>query len=109
MMTTQESWIFILLTLAYLAARTFAERRFARRRSISDEECLSCLSMVRECSAYDIFRSAAEIWNFSRTKVDGDFSSYLRKGRIPHYVARFSRDNVSPEDLRLHAVISMRG
>jgi hypothetical protein len=101
-----DASFFIVLTVAYFAFQAFTGKRFAERRIYSDDDYLSCLAMMRKCSAYDVFRLAGDVWSFSRSKVDFDFGSYLKGGRIPHYVATFARKNVGPEDLKVHSAIT---
>jgi len=103
-----DASLLLILTAIYFAVQTYATKRYAKNRLVSDDEYLSCLAMVRQCSAYDIFRLAGDVWNFSNSKIDGDFGSYLRGGGIPHYVATFARKNVRPEDLKVHSAFMKR-
>lgn len=103
-----DASLFVILTAIYFAVQTYASKRYAKNRIVSDDEYLSCLAMVRQCSAYDVFRLAGDVWNFSNSKIDGDFGSYLRNGGIPHYVATFAKKNVRPEDLKMHSALMKR-
>ncbi len=104
------SSVFLILTVLYLGVQTFAVKRAARSKPlhVSDDEYLSSLAMARQCSAFDIFRSAGEAWNFSKSKTQMDFNTYLRNGDIPHYVSGYTRKNTRLEDLQAHELISRR-
>ncbi len=104
------SSVFLILTVLYLGVQTYAVKRAARTSQlrVSDDDYLASLAMARQCSAYDIFLSAGEVWNFSKSKTQVDFNTYLRSGHIPHYVAGYSRKNTRLEDLQAHQLVSRR-
>lgn len=106
MISTPEGVFFLLLAVLYFFGASVADKRLARCRSIRDDEYLSCLAMARRCSVYQVFKSAGDEWRFSQSKIDSDFAQYLREGFLPRYVIRFSRKNVTPEDLRMYCLMS---
>ena len=106
MISNTESYIFLLLTAFYFCVSSYANRRFAERRVIRDDEYVTCLAMARECSVYTIFQNAGSDWNFSESKIDSDFKNYLREGFIPQYVSTFAKRNVLPEDLKMYTLMS---
>ncbi|MCU0561139.1 MAG: hypothetical protein MUD16_13225 [Desulfobacterales bacterium] len=106
MISTAEGIFFTLLTALYFLAAALVDKRTARCRAIREDEYLSCLAMARQCSVYQVFRSAGADWRFSAAKIDSDFAYYLREGFIPRYVVRFSKSHVTPEDVKMYCLMS---
>ncbi|MFO7707676.1 MAG: hypothetical protein R6V84_05840 [Desulfobacterales bacterium] len=96
----------MLLTVICFLGASAADKRFTGCRSIREDEYLACLAMARQCSVYRLFQSAGADWRFSQTKIDSDFAHYLREGFIPSYVIRFSRQNVTPDDVKMYCLMS---
>ncbi len=72
---------------------------FKKRIKIySDTELLFNLARKLQCSEYDIFRYAAEAWNFSDKKVEDDFKRYLSSGEVPRYVLDYIRRKIHEEE-----------
>lgn len=106
MISTAEGFFFLLLTAFYFIGAAVVDKHTARCRAIRDDEYLSCLAMARQCSVYQVFQSAGADWRFSNAKIDSDFVHYLREGCIPRYVTRFSKNNVTPEDVKMYRLMS---
>ncbi len=88
--------IIIFLLIVLILLKLYFKRRV---RVYSDIDLLYKLSRKRECSEYDIFRAAADLWNFSEKKVDEDFKRYLNDGDIPKYVKDFMEKEARKEGL----------
>jgi len=97
------------LAVLYFLVMKIVDRRVQRQKPFSDEEYLSGLALIKECSAYDIFREAGSDWNLKENKIEKDFNAYLLKGGIPHYVRDFIRRNIDDEELKKHYKISPAG
>ena len=104
-----KALIFVVLAFCYIALKNYFEGRLLREYENSDEYCLSSLAVARKCSVYDIFRKAAEEWNFSDGKVENDFRSYLRTGDIPHYISTYVRKHTRDMDRRYRALVHPGG
>jgi hypothetical protein len=95
--------------VGYIAVRNYLLSRSAKLSKRSDEELLSTLAMVRQCSSFDVFKDAGEEWNFSEGKIRNDFQQYLTRGDIPRYVGDYARKNVTESDLKYRDLIYPRG
>lgn len=91
---------FVTLVMAYFAALAYFENQHCKKAFISNDEFLSSLAVVRQCSVYDLFRSSGMEWRFSNSKVDSDFTSYLKTGHIPHYVISYVKQNIRVEEVK---------
>lgn len=78
-----------LLVIIYNFCLMYIRRWEFGQKYISDIELLSYIARKKECSEYDIFVMAAEVWRFSRRKIENDFKEYLISQHIPHYVKDF--------------------
>ncbi|MBI5579111.1 MAG: hypothetical protein HY895_08150 [Deltaproteobacteria bacterium] len=92
--------LLVVLTICYVVARSYIENEHAKKAFISNDEYLASLAMARQCSAYDLFRCSGVDWRFSSSKIETDFSAYLKTGHIPHYVASYVKRNIRPEDVK---------
>jgi hypothetical protein len=92
---------FVMLVMAYFAALSYFENQHSKKAFISNDEFLSSLAIVRQCSVYDLFRSSGVQWRFSNTKIEFDFRSYLKTGHIPHYVVNYVKQNIQIEEVKL--------
>lgn len=81
----------ILFLILYNIIIIYARRHEEKRKSLTDMDLLYNIARKRNCSEYDIFVMAAEIWRFSKNKIENDFREYLRSQHIPHYVKDFVR------------------
>ncbi len=86
-----QAGLFVLMAITYFELMDYLNRRYARKKPLSDYEILAILARVMGCSEYDIFEEAAKFWNISSDKVQSDFKSYLLTDHIPHYVLDFLR------------------
>jgi hypothetical protein len=86
-----QAGLFVLIAITYFELMDYLNRRYARKKPLSDYEMLAILARVMECSEYDIFEEAAKFWNISANRVQSDFKSYLLADHIPHYVLDFLR------------------
>ena len=77
------------VALAYALLMLHIDRYLRSRHENGDEEALSLLAFQRECSVFDLFVEAGAQWSFSRAKIDSDFTSYIRRGDIPHYLRTY--------------------
>lgn len=91
---------FVMLVMAYFAALSYFENQHCKKAFISNDEFLSSLAVVRQCSVYDVFRSSGVEWRFSNSKIESDFKSYLKTGHIPHYVVSYVKQNIPVEDVK---------
>ena len=90
--------LFIIIVLAYVIIKRISEKRMARTRIISDEECLLHLARLNGCSEFALFRKAALFWTVAAHQVEEDFRSYLMGGDLPHYVRDYIRKNPLDRD-----------
>lgn len=83
----------VLLVIIYNIILIYADRRETGKKyiSISDLDLLYNMARMKSCSEYDIFVMAAEVWRFSKRKIESDFKEYLISQHIPHYVKDFVR------------------
>ena len=91
---------FVTLVMAYFAALSFLENQHSKKAFISNDEFLASLAIVRQCSVYDLFVCSGMEWRFSHSKIETDFSSYLKTGHIPHYVVNYVKKNIGSEDVK---------
>jgi hypothetical protein len=68
------------------------EKKLGDRKRL-DQERIFDLARSMNCSEYDIFMRAGEVWNFSEHKIEEDFARYLSSNELPHYVATYVREN----------------
>ena len=109
---SENVWYLVGMTVAavgYIAIRNYLVSRSAKKSNRSDEELLSTLAMVRQCSSFDVFQEAGREWNFSEGKIRADFQQYLTRGEIPRYVSDYARRNVTETDLKYRDLIYPRG
>jgi hypothetical protein len=92
--------IFVMLVMAYFATLSFLENQHSKKAYISNDEFLASLAIVRQCSVYDLFICSGLEWRFSTSKIETDFSYYLKTGHIPHYVVRYVKKNIGSEDVK---------
>jgi hypothetical protein len=105
-------WALIGMTaaaVAYIWIRKTAADRALKKANRSDEDLLSTLAMVRQCSSLDIFKAAGEEWNFSEGKIAKDFQQYLTRGDVPRYVGAYARAHVTEADLQYRDLIHPGG
>ena len=95
-----DAVFYVMLIAGYFAALAYFENTHCKRAFISNDEYLSSLATVRQCSVYDLFRLSGVDWRFSKSKIETDFSDYLKTGHIPHYVASYAKQNIRPEDVK---------
>jgi hypothetical protein len=80
-----------LLVIIYNIVLIIINRYETGRESLSDIDLLYNIARNKSCSEYDIFVMAAEVWRFSKYKIENDFREYLRSQHIPYYVKDFVR------------------
>ena len=90
----------VMMVAAYFAALAYFENAHCEKAFISNDEYLASLAMIRQCSVYDLFRSSGVDWRFSNSKIEADFSAYLKTGHIPQYVVNYAKQNIRPEDVK---------
>ena len=91
---------FVMLVMAYFAALSFFENQHSQKAFITNDEFLSSLAIIRQCSVYDLFRTSGVDWRFSNSKIESDFQSYLKSGHIPHYVVNYVKQNIQIEEVK---------
>lgn len=91
---------FVMLVMAYFAALSFLENQHSKKAYITNDEFLSSLAIIRQCSVYDLFRTSGVEWRFSNSKIESDFQSYLKSGHIPHYVVNYVKQNIQIEEVK---------
>jgi hypothetical protein len=92
--------LLVMLVAGYFAALVYLENNHCKRAFISNDEYLSSLAMVRRCSVYELFHYSGVDWKFSNSKIETDFSDYLKTGHIPHYVANYAKQNIRPDEVK---------
>lgn len=90
--------IFIGLALVFALGKVVLEKRLAYLDAVGDERRLCELAFSMGCSVYDLFTKAGEEWNFSKTKIDADFKTFVTEERIPSYLKDFLLKNTHPGD-----------
>jgi hypothetical protein len=105
-MVNENAVLLIMLVAAYFAALAYFNKAYCKNAFISNDEYLASLAMVRKCSVYDLFRCSGADWKFSNSKIENDFSAYLKTGQIPQYVVTYVRQNIRPEDVKTLRLIS---
>jgi hypothetical protein len=95
-----DAVFYVMLIAGYFAALAYFENTHCKRAFISNDEYLSSLATVRQCSVYDLFRFAGVDWRFSNSKIESDFKAYLKTGQIPQYVINYAKQNIRPEDVK---------
>ena len=105
-MVNENAVLLIMLVAAYFAALAYFNKAYCKNAFISNDEYLASLAMVRKCSVYDLFRCSGADWKFSNSKIEYDFSAYLKTGQIPQYVVTYVRQNIRPEDVKTLRLIS---
>jgi len=89
----------VILVMLYFAALSYFDNKHIKKAFISNDEYLSSLAIIRQCSVYDLFICSGEDWRFSSTKIGNDFEAYLKTGYIPHYVVNYVKQNTRPEEV----------
>jgi hypothetical protein len=90
----------VMLVMLYFAALSYFDNRHSKQAFITNDEYLSSLAIIRQCSVYDLFVCSGVDWKFSNSKIDSDFKAYLETGHIPHYVVNYVKQNVRPEEVK---------
>jgi hypothetical protein len=99
-MVNGNAVLLIMLVAAYFAALAYFDNTYCKKASISNDEYLTSLAKIRQCSVYDLFCCSAADWRFSNSKIETDFNVYLKTGQIPQYVVTYVRQNIRPEDVK---------
>ena len=69
------------------------DKKSEPEKEISMGDYLFKISRVTGHSEYDVFCKSAEVWPVSREKIEEDFTRYLQRQSVPHYVNDFVRRN----------------
>jgi hypothetical protein len=85
------------------------EHRFKAKKPLSDSACLNRLSMIRNCSEFDLFVLAAEPWHIDKKSVDVHFFTYLKDGVIPYYIRDYIRRHKQEIDNHSRDKLPYRG
>ena len=93
-----ETTLFIVMIMVYVVIKRIFEKRMARTRILSDEECLLHLARLNGCSEFELFQKAADFWAVAVLQVEEDFKAYLLGDYLPHYVRDFIRKNPLDRD-----------
>ncbi len=89
--TRWAPFIYPALAFVYLQLIRYLDKRFSRKRPLTNEEFLTKMALVLDCTEHDIFLRAAREWHVPPYRVDWDFTVYLQEGLLPHYVNDFIR------------------
>jgi len=81
--------VFIGIGLIFALLKIWLEKRLAPLDAAGDEHRLSDLAYDKGCSVYDLFKDAGEKWNFSKAKINADFTEYVRHNVIPTYLHNY--------------------
>ena len=90
----------VMLVAGYFAVLAYFENNHCKRAFITNDEYLSSLAMVRQCSVYDLFRRSGADWRFSNSKIETDFNAYLKTGHTPQCVVNYVTQNIRSEDVK---------
>jgi len=101
--------VYPLMAVMYLVLVGYLEKRFCRRRPLTDEECLSRMAKMRESSEYLLFHQCGGEWSLSRPQVERDFRAYLMHGTMPYYVRDFVRKNRKAAEESVRSSPSVQG
>ena len=102
-------FLFPALAFVYLQVIRLLDRRFSRKRPLTDEEFLAKMALLLDCNEYDLFMRASGEWHVSPDRVARDFDEYLQKGRLPHYVNDFIRKVKQTSAARMRPPFSLHG
>jgi hypothetical protein len=92
--------LFVMLVMLYFAGLSYFNNRYSKQAFISNDEYLSSLAIIRQCSVYDLFVRSGVDWRFSSSKIESDFKSYLECGHIPHYVVSYVKQNIHSDEVK---------
>ena len=84
----------ILLVLAFLClmlGKIYLSRHMQMLHQPTDEEMIYALTVEHGLSAYDIFQISGKQWTYSNSRIENDFSQYLKSCDIPPYVRQYLR------------------
>jgi hypothetical protein len=98
--------LFIMLAMLYFAALSYFNNRYSKQAFITNDEYLSSLAIIRQCSVYDLFVRSGVDWRFSSSKIESDFKNYLECGHIPHYVVNYVKQNIRSDEVKSLRCIS---
>lgn len=101
--------IFIGLALVFGLGKVILEKRLAHLDAGGDDRRLGDLAFAMGCSTYDLFVQAGAVWNFSKTKIDADFSDYVNLERIPPYVRDYLNKNQLANDQTYQKILFSGG
>lgn len=99
-MVNWNAIMLVMLVMIYFAALSYFNNRHSKNAFISNDEFLASLAVVRQCSVYDLFRCSGVEWRFSGSKIESDFTSYLKTGHIPHYVVNYVKQNIRVDEVK---------
>jgi hypothetical protein len=83
--------LWFLAAIAYFEIMRRLDRYWARRTPLTDEERLWNHARNQGISEHEVFKRAAATWTLGSQLADADFSDYLKKGHLPHYVRDYLR------------------
>ncbi|MGA6927623.1 MAG: hypothetical protein WBY88_18180 [Desulfosarcina sp.] len=101
--------VFICLAAVYAVMKVALEKRLAPLETLGEEGDLSDVAFSTGCSVYTLFQRAGEMWQFSRSKVENDFKSYLNTGEIPGYVRLFIKEQPANKRDRTYSKLIYSG
>lgn len=99
-MSDMNAVFLVMLVACYFAALAYFERIHCKRAFITNDEYLSSLALVRQCSVYELFHRSGGDWRFSNSKIEADFKAYLKSGDIPLYVVNYAKQNIRAEEVK---------
>jgi hypothetical protein len=79
------------LYLVFIHLLDKLEKAHSLKKPVSDEESLTRISKILNCSEYELFKMSTQDWSLSMSRVESDFKDYLTKGFLPYYVRSFIR------------------
>jgi hypothetical protein len=91
---TEFQWYLMLYPLAVVAYFELIkrlDRYWIKRTKLTDEEILTCFARASEISEFEVFKMAAPDWSVPPSKIEEDFTAYLKEGILPHYLRDFIR------------------
>ena len=101
--------LFIVIGLIYVVLKIYLEKRLAPFDAVGEECELSDLAFTNGNSVYEVFKTAGSTWNLPAEKCEDDFTIYLQRGAIPHYVRDYLRRQLKPGDRTYQKLIFSGG
>ena len=88
-----QAIIYPLLAVGYFQLMAYLDKRWSKKHPLTDQEVLTNLARIMECSEFDIFSESARTWHIPPDHMEADFKRYLITDEVPYYLTDFIRKN----------------